>query len=42
MPQYRVMPGLGCRSRWVGKQRNGEGDSEFLEGKLGKEITFEI
>jgi hypothetical protein len=42
MPQYRVMPGLECRSRWVAKKREGKVDRRFLEGKLGKEITFEI
>jgi hypothetical protein len=36
------MPGPGSRSRWVGEQVEGEGDREFLEGKLGKVITFEM
>jgi hypothetical protein len=40
MPQYRGMPGPG--SWWVGEQGEGEGDKEFLEGKLGKGITFEV
>jgi hypothetical protein len=38
MPQYRGMPGPGSRSGWVGEQ----GDKGFLEGKLGKGITFAI
>jgi hypothetical protein len=42
MPQYRGMPGPGCRSGWVGKQVEGEGDRVFSEGKLGKGITFEM
>jgi hypothetical protein len=29
-------------SRWVGKQGEGEGDTRFSEGKLGKGITFEM
>jgi hypothetical protein len=40
MPEYRGMPGPGSRSGWVveevGKDRG------FLEGKLVKEITFEM
>jgi hypothetical protein len=42
MPQYRGMPGPGSWSGWVGEQGKREGDREFLEGKLGKEITFEM
>jgi hypothetical protein len=42
MPQYRGMPRPGSRSGWVGEQEEGEGDRQFLEGKLGKGITFEI
>jgi hypothetical protein len=40
MPQYRGMPvpGMG-----VGGLRNiGKGIGDFLEGKLGKGITFEM
>jgi hypothetical protein len=29
-------------SRWIGEQEEGERDRGFLEGKLGKGITFEI
>jgi hypothetical protein len=36
------MPGLGSRSGWVGEQREEGEDSGFLEGKLGKGITFEM
>jgi hypothetical protein len=39
MLQYRGMPGPGSRSRWIGE---GEEDRGFLEGKLGKGITFEM
>ena len=43
MPQYRVMPGPGSGSGWVGEQRGGErGFSAFSEGKLGKGIAFEM
>jgi hypothetical protein len=42
MPQYREMPGPGTRSGWVVEQGEGEGDRESSEGKLGKQITFEI
>jgi hypothetical protein len=42
MPLYRVMPGPGSRNVWVGKQEERRGDREFLEGKLGKWITFEM
>jgi hypothetical protein len=41
-PQCREMPGPGSRSGWVGKQGEGGEDREFLEGKLGKGITFEM
>jgi hypothetical protein len=41
-PQCRVMPGPGSRSGWVGEQRVGAGDRGFVEGKPGKEITFEM
>jgi hypothetical protein len=36
------MPGQGNGSRWVGEQGEGGRDSGFLEGKLGKGITFEM
>jgi hypothetical protein len=39
MPQYRRMLGPGNRRGWVGER--GE-DRRFLEGKLGKGITFEM
>ena len=42
MPQYREMPGPGSGSGWVGEQEEREGYREFSEGKLGKEITFEM
>jgi hypothetical protein len=42
MLHYRRMPGPGGSSEWVGEQGEGEGDRGFLEGKLGKEITFEM
>jgi hypothetical protein len=44
MPQYRVMPGSGSRSGWVGKQGEGIVDkgSGFSEGKPGMGITFEM
>jgi hypothetical protein len=42
MPQYRGMAEPGSRGGWVGEQRGGGGDREFLEGKLGKGITFEM
>jgi hypothetical protein len=42
MPQYRAMPRPGSRSGWVGEQREGGGDREFSEGKLGKLIIFEM
>jgi hypothetical protein len=41
-PQYRGMPGPGSGSGWVGEQGQGRRDWGFLEGKLGKGITFEI
>jgi hypothetical protein len=35
------MPGLGMGlGGWVGEQGQGGGDKGFLEGKLGKRITF--
>jgi hypothetical protein len=40
-PQYRGMPGPGSRSGWVGEQGRG-GDRRFSEGKLEKDITFEM
>jgi hypothetical protein len=36
------MPRPGTGSRWVGEQGEGEGDRGFLDGKLGKGITFEM
>jgi hypothetical protein len=45
MPQCREMPGQRSRSGWVGEQEGGaikRRGREFLEGKPGKGITFEI
>jgi hypothetical protein len=42
MPQYRGLPGPGIGVRWVGEQGEGRGIREFSEGKLGKEIKFEM
>ena len=42
MPQYRVIPGPGSRSGWVGEQGLGGKGWGFLEGKLEKGITFEM
>jgi hypothetical protein len=42
MPQYRGMPGPGKGSGWVWEQGEGGEDREFLEGKRGKGITFEM
>jgi hypothetical protein len=36
------MPVPGSRGGWVGEQGEGEEDRGFLEGKLGKGITFEM
>jgi hypothetical protein len=36
------MPGPGSRSGWVGEQGGGGEDRRFLEGKIGKGITFEM
>jgi hypothetical protein len=41
MPLYKGMPGPGSGSGWVGEQWCGR-DREFLKGKLGKRITFEM
>ena len=42
MPQYRGMPGPGSGSGWAGEQGEGGEDRGFLEGKLGKGMTFEM
>jgi hypothetical protein len=42
MSHYRGMPGPGSRSGWVGEQGEEVGDRGFLEGNLGKGITFEM
>jgi hypothetical protein len=42
MPQYRGMPGPASGGGWVDEQGDGQGDREFLKGKPGKEITFEM
>jgi hypothetical protein len=39
MPQYRGMPGPGMGVSGLGA---GGREREFLEGKLGKRITFEM
>jgi hypothetical protein len=36
------MPGPGSGSAYLGEQGDGGEDSGFLEGKLGKGITFEM
>jgi hypothetical protein len=36
------MPGPGIESWWVGEQGKGGGDRGFSEGKLGKQIAFEM
>jgi hypothetical protein len=36
------MPGPGNRSGWVGEQEEGEENRGFSEGKLRKEIIFEM
>jgi hypothetical protein len=42
MSQYRGVSGPGIGSEWVDERREvGEG-SGFLEGRLGKGITFEM
>jgi hypothetical protein len=41
MPQYRGMPGMGMGEGRLGSRGKGR-DRGFLEGKLGKEITFEM
>jgi hypothetical protein len=42
MPQYRGMTGPGMGVGGVEEQGLGGGYRRFLEGKLGKEITFEM
>jgi hypothetical protein len=41
MPQYRGMPGPGMGVGGLGSWGRGE-EGGFLEGKLGKGITFEM
>jgi hypothetical protein len=41
-PQCRGIPGPGSGSEWAGEQGDGGEDRVFLEGKLGKGITFEM
>jgi hypothetical protein len=36
------MPGPGRENGWVGEQGEEERDRGFLEGKLGKGITFDM
>jgi hypothetical protein len=36
------MPGPGSGSGWLGEQEEGREDRGFSEGKLGKEIIFEM
>ena len=40
MPQYKGLPGPGSSSGLVGEQGEERGERGFLEGKLGKGITF--
>jgi hypothetical protein len=42
MPQYRGMPGPGMRVDVLGSRGKGGRDRGFLEGKVGKGITFEM
>jgi hypothetical protein len=42
MPQYRGLAGPGSRSGWVGEQGEGGRDRGFSEGKVEKEIAFEM
>jgi hypothetical protein len=42
MPQYRGMPWPGSGSGWIGEQGEEGENRGFLEGKLGKRITFEM
>jgi hypothetical protein len=42
MPQCGGIPGPGSRCGWIGEQGERGRDRGFLEGKLGKEITFEM
>ena len=42
MHHYRGMPGPGSARGGLGSSREGGRDREFLKGKLGKWITFEM
>jgi hypothetical protein len=42
MSQYKGMRGPRRGSGWVGEQEEGKEHRGFLEGKLGKGITFEM
>jgi hypothetical protein len=42
MSKNRGVPGPGSRSGWVGEQGEVGGEREFSEGKLGKDVTFEM
>jgi hypothetical protein len=42
MSQYRGMPGPGMGMGELGSSGEGGEDKGFSEGKLGKEITFEM
>jgi hypothetical protein len=42
MPQYRGMPVPSRGSEWVSEKMERGMDRRFLEGKLGKGITFEM
>jgi hypothetical protein len=42
MPQYRGMSVPESRSGWAGEQGEGGRYRGFLEGKAGKEKTFEM
>ena len=42
MPQCRGMPDSGSMRGWLGEQGEGRRNRGFLEGTLGKGITFEM
>jgi hypothetical protein len=42
MTQYRGMPGPGSESEWFGEQGYARLDRGFLEGNIGRGITFEM
>jgi hypothetical protein len=42
MSQCREMPGSVSKSVWISEQGERGRDRDFLEGKQGKRITFEM